>query len=147
MAPAPAIPKQTGHGVADTLADQFLVGVVARARHVIGDQGGQQAVDGTQHGQDEGRFEDEHHRALFEDGNLQRREALGNIAEQGHGGHRQAEQRADRQGCQGRGKVGAPLGGPAVGREQGDDTHDERREIDIRQGRGQVGEMRDGARR
>ena len=41
--------EQRRHNVRDALPDQFLVRVVARARHAVGDDRGQQRLDRAQH--------------------------------------------------------------------------------------------------
>src|SRR5690606_31834282 len=50
--------EEAGDGVANALANQFLVGVVACAGHVVRHQGCQQAVDGTEQGEYESRLHD-----------------------------------------------------------------------------------------
>ena len=124
--------EETRHRVAHALADQFLVGIVARAGHVVGHQRGEQAVDGTQHGENKGRFDHQHHGGLIENGQVQARNARWNVAQYRHRGQHQTEQRADRQRGQGAGHVDTPLGGPAEGDGQGHHAHHERGKIDVR---------------
>ncbi|MDT4871145.1 hypothetical protein FQZ97_1062620 [compost metagenome] len=55
-------PTEQGYSqIGDALTDQFLIGVVPGPRHAIGHHGGQQRLDGTQHGDGESRADQFEH--------------------------------------------------------------------------------------
>ena len=54
--------KEAGDGVAHALANQFPVGVMPCAGHVVRDEGGQQAINRADHGENHCRFENDQQR-------------------------------------------------------------------------------------
>ncbi|MDT4852855.1 hypothetical protein FQZ97_871040 [compost metagenome] len=92
--------EQWSSQIGNALTDQLLIGVVLGPRHAIGHHGGQQRLDGAQHGNGESRanqFDHARHRDLRPGEGGQ---PLGNAAEgTADGGHPiEVEQRLDRRG-------------------------------------------------
>ena len=75
--------EQARHCIADTLANQLLIGVVSGPGHVIRHQRGEQTVDGPQHSQNKGRFQHQHHGALLKHRHAEAGQSTGDFAQYG----------------------------------------------------------------
>jgi hypothetical protein len=137
--------EHAGDRVADTLADQLLVGVVARTGHVVGNQRGQQAVDGTEDGQDEGRFQHHQRRVRAEARQHELRQAGRDVAQHRRARNEEADHRTDQQRRERARDVGGEFLRPGEDDEQRHRGNADGDQIRVHHGAGDGGEGRDRA--
>ena len=126
---------QSGHHVADALPHQFLVRPVARTRQRIGDKGGEQAVHGTEQGEDERGFDG----AKQEVGRGRHEDDLGQAGgydpdDRYFGEPEHAQQRAGDQGDEGAGHDFRQSPWPEYADGQGDEGDRESAVVDVPDG-------------
>ena len=131
--PRPGQPAdEAGRHVADALPHELPVGVVAGARHGVGDEGGEQAVDGPQQGDDDRRLHGVEQDAAAEVGQPQVGQAGRHIADDGRvGQHQHAQQRPGDQGGQRRRQVLAQLPRPCQPHDERDRRDGDGAEVDV----------------
>ena len=125
-------PDEPGSYVADALANQLPVWFVARARHGVCDEGGQQAVDGAEQRNDERRLDGMHQCV---DGQLRQshvRQARRHVVDDRSVGQKpDAQQCPDDQCAQCGGEELAELPRPNDANDKGDEGDGECAEVDV----------------
>ncbi len=137
--------EETGDSITDTLPDQFLVGLVPGAGHIVRHQRSQQAVDRAQQSQNDGCFQNNQQRIGAECRNNETGQAGGNITQNRRTGHHQAQYRTNNQCRQRTGNILAPLRRPLEDNDQGQQTQRQGYPVGIHYRTGNFHQRRNGA--
>ena len=127
---------EPGDGVTDALPQELLVGVVARARHIVRHEGGEQGVDGPEHREDYRRLQHNGGRQGAQRRHSEVRQPGRDIPDHRGTGELHADDRADDERRQWTGQVLGHGGGPEEHDQQGQGPEERRHTVDVGQGLG-----------